>query len=163
MELFNQTPQMSQYRRKLNDSAKETTLNIFTTWELSFQQLQEQQAPSIQKSQILTLFAFFDCKDISEDLFQSYFRRKMVVSESEVLKDSLIGSFADTRGDWDHQAFVGVLNNLAQISLVQAWSRAQPGECHLSLHPLIKDWIRLRTNIASFQDYMVTAAKILSD
>lgn len=39
-DILQQTPQMTQYRRKLSDAAGETALNVFTTWELSFQQLQ---------------------------------------------------------------------------------------------------------------------------
>jgi tetratricopeptide (TPR) repeat protein len=163
MEMFNQTPQMSQYRRKLSESAKETALNVFTTWELSFQQLQEQEAPNLQKSQVLTLFAFFDCKVISERLFQSYFLRNGLNNDQEGLIQSLFGSFTGTQNEWHHQAFVQSLSDLAQMSLIQAWSRDEEGLCQLSLHPLIKDWIRLRTDIVSFQNYMIITAWILAD
>jgi hypothetical protein len=40
--ILKETPQMSQYRRRLNKSERETSLSVFTTWELSFQQLQDE-------------------------------------------------------------------------------------------------------------------------
>jgi len=69
--IFQQTPHMSQYRRKLNTAEKDTLLSVFTTWELSFQQL-EANDPDGCKARILTLLAFFDCKDVSEKLLKGY-------------------------------------------------------------------------------------------
>jgi hypothetical protein len=67
--ILQQTPHMSHYRRKLNAAEKDTSLSVFTTWELSFQQL-EADDPHSCKARILTLLAFFDCKDTSEKLLK---------------------------------------------------------------------------------------------
>src|SRR5205814_2178617 len=67
--VLKETPQMSQYRRRLNKSEEETSLSVFTTWELSFRQLEED-TEGVNKADLLTLFAFFNCEDISECLFK---------------------------------------------------------------------------------------------
>lgn len=47
-------------------------MNVFTTWELSFDQLRSQVSRDNVKSKLLTLFAYFDNKDISEQMFAEY-------------------------------------------------------------------------------------------
>ncbi|TVY92207.1 Kinesin light chain [Lachnellula willkommii] len=70
-QILEHTPQLTQYRRSLNDSQRETSLNVFTTWELSFDQLLRSSSGQNQSS-LLTLFAFFDGNDISEQIFSTY-------------------------------------------------------------------------------------------
>jgi tetratricopeptide (TPR) repeat protein len=157
--ILDQTSQMIQYKRKLTDEAKETALNVFTTWELSFQQLQTKSTES-NSEDLMTLFAFFDCKDISDQLFGTYREAKGIKIESSGAGQSL-SSFLDIKKCWDQEKFITVLIVLTQMSLVQAWSRDEQGFCHLTLHPLVKDWIRLRTIITAFCDYARKAANIL--
>ena len=66
--ILESTPQLSQYRKLLGNAEKETSLNVFTTWELSFQQLQSEASENNVEAKLLTLLAFFDEKDISEQL-----------------------------------------------------------------------------------------------
>ena len=159
-DILQQTPQMSQYRRKLSDEARETSLNVFTTWELSFQQLQETDGEGKEKENLMTLFAFFDCKDVSELLLETFCNTRDKDSRLNDVGRSL-NSCLNAQGRWSQDRFIGFLSAIAQISLVQSWSRDESSVCHLSLHPLIKDWIRLRTNITAFQDYTIVAAEIL--
>ena len=161
--ILQQTPHMSQYRRTLNGAERETTLNVFTTWELSFQQLQAGETVSNRKADLLTLFAFFDCRDISENMFEVYCNSGLPHRDSESPGGSL-SSFLTSESRWNSDLFVEVLIDLAQMSLVQAWSREDAdGFCHLSLHPLIKDWIRLRTDKTASQKYALVAAEILGE
>mgnify|MGYP003646631170 CR=1 FL=1 len=51
----------------------------------------------------------------------------------------------DGERQWNADNFIDILHDLLEMSLVQSWSRADDEFCHLSLHPLIKDWIRLRS------------------
>ncbi len=69
--LTNTTP-LSQYRRKLGSAEEETLLNVFTTWEFPFQQLQLQASAKGFHAKFPTLFAFLDNKDISEELFAEF-------------------------------------------------------------------------------------------
>ena len=54
------TPKLSQYRKNLGNTEEETSLSVFTTWELSFQQLQSQPSKDDVEIKLLTLFAFFN-------------------------------------------------------------------------------------------------------
>jgi hypothetical protein len=160
--ILNQTPQMSSYRRKLNDTEKETALNVFTTWELSFQQLKTTEYGKAI-CEILNLFAFFDCNDISEQLF------KASCTNEEILPRGVDGPYGtlrllvDSEGHWDSDSFVEVLVKLTDVSLVQAWWRGGEDDySHLSLHPLVKDWILLRADWKFYEAYFLVAAQILA-
>lgn len=139
------TPQLSQYRKKLGNTEKETSLNVFTTWELSFQQLQSQSSKNEVEIKLLTLFAFFDEKDISEQLFAEFGVNQEQISETANLFIWL-KAFNSADGQWESELFEDALICLKDSSLLQAFAREQAGFYHSSLHPLIKDWIRLRTN-----------------
>jgi tetratricopeptide (TPR) repeat protein len=156
-DILQQTPQMTQYRRKLTDEAKETALNVFTTWELSFQQLQTK-STGIDSEDLMTLFAFFDCKDISDQLFCE--ARESYINSSGAGRS--LETFLDVQDRWDQEKFVRVLIDFTQMSLAQAWSRDELGYCHLTLLPLVKDWIQLRTNMITFRNYSKFAADILT-
>ena len=58
---------MSQCRRRLREAEAEAALDVSTTWELSYQQLEELDDEKKYKSAILTLFAFLDCQHISQN------------------------------------------------------------------------------------------------
>ncbi len=70
--ILEDTPQLSQYRKRLGNAEEETSLNISTTWELSFQQLRSGTTENNVGAKLLTLLAFFDEKDISEQLFAGF-------------------------------------------------------------------------------------------
>lgn len=171
MAVLQVKPRMSEYQKRLSDSAEETTLNLFATLELSFEQLLKDD-PTHAKSRCLTLFAFFDSTDISELLLKTYCERRSRVSDSKDFVDDLIASVtgsgppafaASMQSVWHHDAFVEILSTLCQMSLVQSWCRDESGLCRLNLHPLVRDWIRLRTDIAAFENYSVAVAGMLSE
>jgi tetratricopeptide (TPR) repeat protein len=174
MSVLQLRPRISEYRKALSDSAEETTLNLFVTLELSFEQLLRED-PAHTKSRCLTLFAFFDTTDLSELLLKTYYDRKRPMPESVDFGESLIAAVsgngtsvyadlvASIQSIWDQDAFVDILSALCQMSLVQSWSRDDNGFCHLTLHPLVRDWIRLRTDHAAFENYSITVADILAE
>lgn len=143
--ILENTPQLSVYRKRLGNAEGETSLNVFTIWELSFQQLQSQVSENNIEAKLLTLFAFFDEKDISEQLFAEFDSGQEEMSESAKLLIWL-NAFRGSGGQWDSDLFTDVLIRLRNSSLLQAFTRESDGFYHSSLHPLIKDWIRLRTN-----------------
>jgi hypothetical protein len=161
-EILQQTPHMSQYRRSLSDSAKETSLNVFTTWELSFQQLQANDGESQDKEDLMIIFAFFDCKDISEKLFETHCHNP----DNDLHLTGAgrgLGFCLNAQRRWSQDKFVEILNELTRISLVQTWYRDVENVCHLSLHPLVTDLVRLRMGVTDFQKYVTVASKILGD
>ncbi|KAH7417571.1 hypothetical protein BKA64DRAFT_702338 [Cadophora sp. MPI-SDFR-AT-0126] len=180
-KIMKHTPQLSQYRRHLSRDEKETSLNVFTTWELSLQQLLETAESGKEKTDLLTLFAFFDCKDISEQLFSAYSERAQVWPAfyhwpvecldpclGDKYPDGQImsglnpdGVVLDGERQWDADNFVDILHDLLEMSLVQSWSRAEDEYCRLSLHPLIKDWIRLRSTDEETSRYALISSSVL--
>ncbi|KAG4441981.1 hypothetical protein IFR05_002549 [Cadophora sp. M221] len=77
-QILKHTPLLPEYWKTLNNAEgdfnnpeRETAMNVFTTWELSFEQLVASEK-GIEKGDLLSLFAFFDNKDISEELFSTY-------------------------------------------------------------------------------------------
>ena len=160
--ILQHTPQLSQYRKKLGNTEKETSMNVFTTWELSFQQLQSQSSENEVEVKLLTLFAFFDERDISEQLFAEFNPDQERVSESAKLLVWL-KTFTSADGQWESDLFEDVLLCLKDSSLLQAFARELDGFYHISLHPLIKDWIRLRTKKSICQENTYMAATLVKE
>ena len=153
--ILKNTPPLSQYRKKLGNAEGETSLNVFTTWELSFDQLRSQVSRDNVESKLLTLFAFFDNKDISEQMFAEY-----KADNSEIAKLlTWLNAFTNAGGEWDSELFATALINLRDLSLLQGFTKSPDGFYHSSLHPLIKDWIQLRTSkpIGQENTYMAAA------
>lgn len=144
--ILKNTPPLSQYRKRLGKNEEETSLNVFTTWELSFQQLEIQASENNRETKLLTLLAFFDNKDISEQLFAEFKASGGLQPKSVELLIWLKAFTNGATGEWDSDAFAEVSIILRDLSLLQGFGQEPNGFYHLSLHPLIKDWIRLRTS-----------------
>ena len=72
-------------------------------------------------------------------------------------------SFISSETDqWDSDSFEDVLIRLSDSSLLQAFARGLDGFYHASLHPLIKDWIRLRTDKSTIQENFCAAAMLVT-
>ncbi|TEY39970.1 hypothetical protein BOTCAL_0445g00030 [Botryotinia calthae] len=160
--ILRETPRISQYRRKIGDAADETALNVFTTWELSYQQLETLDNEKNYKSKILTLFAFLNCQNISQQLFETYCTTELL-SHPEVREiDEPLLLFVDEDKKWDQQKFVGILNDLSRLSLIKSWYRDENKHCHLSLHPLVQDWIRVRASSELCYESAVLSANVVA-
>lgn len=61
-----------EYRRSLGDGENQTSLNTFTTWEMSFQEIAEDDDERRNIGHLLTLAAFLNSAKISDDLFRMY-------------------------------------------------------------------------------------------
>ena len=157
------TPPLSEYRRKLGNNEEETSLNVFTTWELSIQQLESKASENNTEMKLLTLFAFFDNKDISEQLFAEFEANEKAKSTSAKLLTWLNAFNDDTSGEWSSDSFVDVLITLRDLSLLQGFAQEPNGYYRLSLHPLIKDWIQLRTSKLAGQENIYMAATVVSE
>ena len=160
--ILENTPQLSQYRKRLGDAEEETSLNVFTTWELPFQQLRSEAPENNVEAKLLTLLAFFDEKDISEQLFAGFSTNQEQISESAKLL-TWLNTFSNVEGQWDSDLFEDVLIRLRDSSLLQAYAQEQDGFYHASLHPLVKDWIRLRTDRSISQDNTYMAATLVTE
>ena len=158
--ILEHTPLLSQYKRKLGDAEEEVALNVFTNCELSFQHLASQTKRDSREIKLLTLFAFFDRKNISEQVFTMYTKLEST-SEIKPLSRWMAG-FYDAKNKWDQEAFKDALIKLKDSCLIQAFVPDQDGFYCSSLHPLIRDWIRLRTDVSLSQENCVVLTALIS-
>jgi hypothetical protein len=176
------TPEMSQYRRKLGGAEQETSLSVFATWELSYQQLLTMDTDDKCIADLLTLTAFFAEGGVSESLLKAYRNNaEMFESQSgspessktahdnkesygiqrvsDKNKHSVPSAFLfQQKEKWDSDLYIDALATIAQLSLVEGFSKASDGTYKVSLHPLIRDWIRLRTDKTACAEYTYLAA-----
>ena len=151
-KVLNETPRLWDYKRRLKSSEEiETKLTVFTTWELSFNLITGDQKTRDDKGHILTLAAFFDGNDISDALFQPY---------SSQNRNWMTSCIRD--GAWDEYKFHDIVTELRNLSLVQNL-RIQGSGVLFSLHPLIRDWMKLRIGSQSRRTYTIEATLVLSD
>ncbi|KAI9787479.1 MAG: hypothetical protein M1839_000008 [Geoglossum umbratile] len=150
--VLKETPALWEYKRKLSREEEETSLSVFTTWELSFQQTNQQQG------QILTLFAFLQYTNISEELF--WVHHQHLISASEALPHWMEPLIGDS-GGWDGYKFEDMLTDLRDLCLLQGVARANDKFCRFSLHPLVSDWIKLRTDCVTREECILRVLSIL--
>ncbi|KAI9775232.1 MAG: hypothetical protein M1839_001350 [Geoglossum umbratile] len=106
------TPQIWEYKRKVGEIGQEVPTSALTTWELSFELLGDHNNRE-KIGHLLTLSAFFDNANITEDLFRSYFSTSQPTPE-------WMDIFTNTSGEWDHFRFQDVVGELLRLSLVQS-------------------------------------------
>jgi tetratricopeptide (TPR) repeat protein len=160
-EILTNTPQLSQYRRKLGDAENEISLNVFTTWQLSFQQLLSHVSEDSVAVKLLRLLAFFDNKDISEWIFIEFHRNSFSSKTFELLE--WVNQFTDNQQRWSNRLFKKNLVLLHDFCLLQSVAEDADGYSHASLHPLVKDWIHLQMRKSTCQQYALMASQILAD
>ena len=149
-------------QKKIRQRRRGNIIECITTWELSFQQLQSKASENDVEAKLLTLLAFFDEKDISEQLFAGFSTNQEQISESAKLLKWL-NAFNSGDGQWNSDLFEDVLIRWRDSSLLQAFARGLDGFYLTSLHPLIKDWTRLRINKSISQENTYMAATIVSE
>jgi tetratricopeptide (TPR) repeat protein len=170
------TPLMSGYWKRVNNSSQEIPMSVFTTCELSYQQLLNLEKTDHRNLQdLLTMLAFFDSRDIPEVLIKAYSQRNWVTHDytactekSETcteLKpfDSFLtgpGSFLHQQEkEWDSASFHEALLVLRRLSLAEfSLASSKMDSIHVSLHPLIRDWLRMRTPMDQCPKYSSLAA-----
>ncbi|KAJ7703594.1 hypothetical protein B0H17DRAFT_891434, partial [Mycena rosella] len=109
---------------------------VYTTWQISFDQL-SQQAKSF-----LRLCSCLHYQGISEDMFKNAAGYKF--GPSSPSKNELqmplyvLSQFSDPCGNWDPLCFMDVTSEIRAYSLVTFHS----GKKLFSIHPLVHDWTR---------------------
>ena len=130
-KVLSKTPALWEYRRNLGDAESESSVSVFTTWEMSFEQIEGDDTVRKDKEHLLTVSAFFDNRDIFEDLFQTYFECKT---------PAWMAIFSGDTGIWSTYEFGDVLAELKGLSLLeQEKSKPTALGTHFSIHPLIQD------------------------
>ncbi|KFY31329.1 hypothetical protein V493_01202, partial [Pseudogymnoascus sp. VKM F-4281 (FW-2241)] len=150
-KVLSEIPELWDYQRKLKaDSEAMTKLSVFTTWELSVQLITGTPTAKKDKIHILTLAAFLDSKEVSDDLFGCYGSENI---------DWLVSCVTD--GAWDKYKAQNILTELRKLSLLQNL-HIGTNETTFSLHPLIQDWVKFRVELDSRRAHAVEAILLLS-
>ncbi|OBT71251.1 hypothetical protein VF21_09480 [Pseudogymnoascus sp. 05NY08] len=150
-KVLSEIPELWDYQRRLNtDSEAMTKLTVFTTWELSVQLITGTSAAQKDKIHILTLGAFLNSKEVSDDLFECYGSKNI---------DWLVSCVTD--GAWDKYEAQGILKELQKLSLLQNLHIGKDGTT-FSLHPLIQDWVKLRVKLDDRRVFAVEAILLIS-
>lgn len=133
--VLREVPEQWEYRKNTTDAERETLLSVFTTWELSFEQVRGDEVERRNKDHFLTLAAFFDNNKISERYFQAHYNKR---------SPEWMSTFSMC-GQWETCKFGDILAEFQSLSLLQL-SVKQINEFQFSIHPVVRDWIRLRKN-----------------
>ena len=151
------TPQLWEYRRQLGEKEGESSLSVFTTWDLSFQHLRSRK--KLHEVALITLFGFFHCASISEELLQAYHEHFKAAWDPILHKDEpdparlsyrpieqpkWMELLVDGKNAWDTFNFRETIAELHEMFLVQDFYSESNQRCKFSLHPLVSDWIKLR-------------------
>lgn len=153
--ILNQKHVYWDYKRKLDSEAEaETPLDVLTTWELSIQQVGSTHVTRGVVEHVLTIAAFLGHVEISESIFREYARYTRPVPNWLVCftKD----------GEWEPHGYRDMVSKLLRLSLAQG-RNGKAGECCLSLHPMIKDWLQLRITETERGVYIMETINILAN
>ncbi|KAJ6547944.1 hypothetical protein DFH09DRAFT_1281699 [Mycena vulgaris] len=124
---------------------------VYTTWQISFQQL------SMPAATLLQLCSFLHHTGISEDIFSraSAYQFSSDGPSEEELQEPLefLSQFHGPTGIWDPLQFMDVMNEITAYSL----ANFDPDGKLYSIHPLVHNWSRstLADQGQQYHDWMV--------
>ncbi|KAL8735014.1 MAG: hypothetical protein Q9166_001139 [cf. Caloplaca sp. 2 TL-2023] len=151
-------PGVWQYLEQTTDDQRERSKSVFTTWEMCLQSIKPETEVGARKSAFLSLLGFFSNVDVSEELFKVYHQKLTTDTE----KPKWWPLFADRDGRWSTSAFEDIMLELKTQSLITSVARKTDNFLHLSLHPLVQDWICLRRTDAAVAEETLLASNILA-
>ena len=143
--VLNHIPELWKYKKRLGSAIDDSSLSVFTTWEMSFQQVGMDDTEKYKKTHFLTIFAFLGNQNVSGDLFRLTF-------ESSRYPPDWMNIFS-TNSEWDKYKFEDVLVESRNLSLIQGLDNKNQDFCRFPLHPLVQDWLKLRRNDSTRQRF----------
>ena len=152
-KVLQHTPTLWDYRKKLGEEQHETSLSVFTTWELSFDQIAGNAEQKIMVGHFMTLLGFFGNIDIPQSMFRAYF-------ESSRTAPTWMEIF-ESGTQWDTYSYEDAVTELSQLSLLQHARPEDTADCRILLHPLIRDWTQFRLLPEDRKTFTVEAMSVL--
>ena len=145
-----QTPTQWEYK-KAQGNETEKAVSVFTTWEMSFEQLEaaDQERDSI--IHLLTLAAFIDTNNVSEGLFSLYSQQPNRPPWLDVFMDG---------ETWDSNKYQDTVVHLKTICLVTTMNLTTD-EARISFHPVVAEWLKLRIEQVARAKYMEEAIRVI--
>lgn len=145
-----QTPTQWEYRKaKGNDT--EESVSVFTTWEMSFEQLEATGQEQDSIIHLMTLAAFIDTNNVSEGLFSLY--------SQEPNRPDWLDKFMDD-GAWDSDKYQDSIVRLYSINLVTTIN-LMTDDARISFHPLVAEWLKLRIDQVARAQYTEEAIRVV--
>ncbi|KAI9856990.1 MAG: hypothetical protein M1824_005022 [Vezdaea acicularis] len=178
-----------EYKKFNNDTEKERSINAYTTWEMSFQQIAPDNSRRKRNmTHFLTLSAFLEASNIGEYLFR-YFQMyanpipewiqifRSSYDETDHLEQPNTSSFGkasfgpdvypelktqSSNQKWNSELYWDLLRELQQLSLLESSTpKLGSAGAQFSLHPLIRDWLQLR-KVTDRQEFTKEAIKLIT-
>ncbi|KAJ7668854.1 hypothetical protein B0H17DRAFT_1248157 [Mycena rosella] len=130
---MNKTRLLSQKPAQSHDNYAWT---VYTTWQISLDQLSQQAKTFLQ------LCSFLHYQGISEDMFKNAadykFGPASPSKEELQMPFDMLSQFSDLSGNWDPFCFMDVTSEIRAYSLITFHSEQNL----FSIHPLVHDWTR---------------------
>lgn len=150
---FGQTPKVWDYKRRVPEETKAFPLSVRTTWEMSLEQISNDEGRRESVEHLLAVSAFLGGADVSSLVYEIFY-------DSADEPPPWMSVFA-TPGSWDAYDYEDVIAELSKLSLLQQMT-TDNDECTFSLHPLIRDWVQLRIPQRRRTEYVVESAIVLA-
>jgi tetratricopeptide (TPR) repeat protein len=156
--------------RKDFKGASDYGRSAYGTWDISFQQIEQmalkengEDAEAAHTAiSLLRIFAFLNCENIPEELFENaaenYMNDEVDTANSDFPMTLLNHQtlFMDEDGEWDGMQFLGGIQVLLSFSLISAMN-------HLySMHLLVNSWSRSRISQTDISEHYHRARALLS-
>ena len=161
-----------EYQKPGDGSDQNEAFSAFTTWEMSFEQVEPRDAARKDHiTRFLSVAAFLEPSHIGSYLFETYlaeaddpfpwfdvFRRPRNLSNEETDSDTDQASSEGTwkRTNWSPDRFWSVAERLHRLSLVQSIEKKPIA--WLSMHPVISDWLQVRERKRSNRERILREA-----
>ena len=150
--ILQHTPSQWEYR-KVGSDETEKPLSVFTTWEMSFEELDATAEQRESIIHLLTLSAFIDNMQTGEGLFSTYYEATLPNSPH------WLAGFV-TNGMWDKDKYQDYIVCLLSVNLIQGID-IMTADARFSFHPLIVEWLKLRTDGPARDQYIEGAICVL--
>ncbi|KAI0172154.1 hypothetical protein GGR52DRAFT_573297 [Hypoxylon sp. FL1284] len=146
-------------KRNGEETSATVAKTVFTTWNLSYTLLKPNTSTGALKATVLSLLAFFDHHEISEEYFKTYHSSNAIRGHLDC-----ISLFVDEKGQWSSRKFDSVMREFSRLSLITSHNmeRKETKYALVSLHPLVRDWINLRQNADTHRTNFTSFTRILA-
>lgn len=159
-EILNTPPSslMWEYQRKIDDKQEqETNLAVFTSWELSYKLLPEDEN-GYAAAELLNLLAFLYRQGVSEELF---WKQHKHLGKDDALPEWLLGFLNEDDDQWNRSRFENALVELSKLSLIASYDHQGSKIKGITLHPLVQDWIKIRLGAEKQRSFTIEATNIV--
>ncbi|KAL8729858.1 MAG: hypothetical protein Q9181_004854 [Wetmoreana brouardii] len=118
---------------------------VYTTWEMSFDLIDEDKGNRDEKGRILTMLSFLDFRSISQEIFKVPRSLATSLNVNRLETPKWLHLILKGDGDWDLLKLEDLLTDFKDLSLIQLTAPGL-GALQFSLHPLVSEWVKYRAD-----------------